>query len=418
MKFYQWRELAYKPYVTDGFKAPGGVYFYDAKQIDRFLGGIAKSYAEKLRAEIKAAEAELPAVYPFLHVVKDIDNPGDTNVELRGDPKTLGEVAPRRFLQALCTDEPEPYKQGSGRAQLADAIVKHPLTARVIVNRVWQHHFGKGIVRTPSNFGRMGERPTHPELLDTLAARFIANGWSLKKLHRLILTSKAYQQSADYNPKAAKADSENRLLWRFRRQRMTGEVLRDTLLSVSGELSLQRGGESVMPPLPADVTTRGYWKDSTNPKESNRRSIYIFVKRNLRFPLFEAFDMPDTHEACARRQVTITPLQSLLLMNEATMLQTARTFAERVLRETENDPKAQIERAYQLAFQRSPDVDEHYRALRFLTKQAEIAEQRLQANEKIFVPQTLPQGVNKAQGAALIDFCHVLMNTNEFVYVE
>ncbi len=384
-----------------------------------------KSRWKELRKQLDSFRNLKPDPLPLGQGITDVGAEVPKTFLLAGGlmNKPLEEVQPG-FLSTITTESPQisaPNNESSGRrTALANwlASPQNPLTARVIVNRVWQGHFGRGIVGTPSDFGQTGERPTHPELLDWLTSEFIRNGWSLKKLHRLILTSKAYQQSADYNPKAAKADSENRLLWRFRRQRMTGEVLRDTLLSVSGELSLQRGGESVMPPLPADVTTRGYWKDSTNPKESNRRSIYIFVKRNLRFPLFEAFDMPDTHEACARRQVTITPLQSLLLMNEATMLQTARTFAERVLRETENDPKAQIERAYQLAFQRSPDVDEHYRALRFLTKQAEIAEQRLQANEKIFVPQTLPQGVNKAQGAALIDFCHVLMNTNEFVYVE
>lgn len=338
--------------------------------------------------------------------------------------KPLEELQPGT-LSAVATITPvvpiKPSTESSGRrAALAQWLTspQNPLTARVMVNRVWHYHFGRGIVATPSDFGQTGERPTHPELLDWLTSEFTRHGWSLKRLHRLILTSKTYQQSSDFRPLCYKTDSDNRLLWRFRRQRMSGEVLRDTLLSVSGELNLQRGGVSVMPPLPADVTTRGYWKDATDPKESNRRSIYVFVKRNMRFPLFEAFDMPDTHEACARRQVTITPLQSLLLMNEATLLSSAKAFAERVLREAGGDSTAQVDRAYQLAFQREPSTEERNHALAFLTRQAEITGERLARNEKTFTPQSLPQGVSKAQGAAFVDFCHVLMNANEFVYVE
>ena len=242
LKFYQWREIAHGPYNIDGFKAPAGVLYYGPKEIDRFLGGIAKSYVEKLRAEIKDLEDGLPPIYPFLHSVKDGPNPADVKVAIRGDNKTLGEVAPRRFLQVLCDGEPTPFREGSGRVQLAEAIASeaNPLTARVMVNRIWQYHFGKGIVRTPSNFGRMGERPTHPELLDYLAADFMAGGWSVKRLHRKILLSSTYGMAAASNPDS---DPDNKLLSHFDlKHRLDMETLRDSVLAVSGKLDRTIGG--------------------------------------------------------------------------------------------------------------------------------------------------------------------------------
>jgi hypothetical protein len=347
LKFYQWRELAYKPYVTDGFKAPGGVYFYDAKQLDRFLGGLAKNYVEKLRGEIKAAEAELPTIYPFLHAVKDTDKPADINVALRGDPKTPGEIAPRRFLQALCPDEPEPYKQGSGRAQLADAIVKHPLAARVIVNRVWQHHFGKGIVRTPSNFGRMGERPTHPELLDALAARFIANGWSLKKLHREILLSDAYGRATASN---AEADPDNKLLAHFPLlHRLDMEAIRDSVLQATGQLDTKTGGPS------------------TEISDTNkRRSIYLNVSRTRLDPAMALFDFPDANNTTDERAVTAGPLQGLYWLNSSFITAQAKALNERLAKEAEKDD-ARIEQAYKLLYSRPPDSAEKKLGLKYLS---------------------------------------------------
>jgi hypothetical protein len=234
LKFYQWREIANGPYNIDGFRAPAGVLWYGPKQIDRFLGGMAKAYVEKLRGEIADLEKDLPPIYPFFHTVKDAAKPADIRIALRGDTNTPGEVAPRRFLQVLCDGEPAQYREGSGRAQLAGAIAseKNPLTARVIVNRIWQFHFGRGIVRTPSNFGRMGERPTHPELLDYLAAEFLADGQSLKKLHRKILLSNTYAMGTASSPDA---DPDNKLLSHFdMKHRLEMETLRDSLLAVSG----------------------------------------------------------------------------------------------------------------------------------------------------------------------------------------
>ncbi len=339
LKFYQWRELAYKPYVTDGFKAPGGIYFYDAKQIDRFLGGFAKTYVEKLRAEIKAAEAELPGMYPFLHSVKDTDKPADTHVALRGDPKTPGEIAPRRFLQALCEDEPRPFLEGSGRAQLAEAIVNHPLTARVIVNRVWQYHFGKGIVRSASNFGRMGERPSHPELLEELTARFIEGGWSLKKLHREILLSDTYARAT---AASVDADPDNRLLAHFPLQhRLDMEVLRDSVLSVSGQLDSKVGGAS-----------------SSISDENQRRSLYLTVSRTRLDPAMALFDFPDANGSTDERAITAGPLQGLYWLNSAFITKQAEALDKRLKAEVPGDDAARLQRAYKLLYSRPPDAAE------------------------------------------------------------
>ncbi|MBI2688235.1 MAG: PSD1 domain-containing protein [Acidobacteria bacterium] len=348
LKFYQWRELAYKAYVTDGFRAPAGVYFYDAKQIDRFLGGIAKGYVDKLRAEIKAAEAELPPMYPFLHAVKDAAKPADIKVALRGDPKTPGEVAPRRFLQALCAGEPDSFTQGSGRAQLADAIIAHPLAARVIVNRVWQHHFGKGIVRTPSNFGRMGERPTHPELLDQLAARFVANGWSLKKLHREILLSNTYARATAPN---VDADPDNKLLGHFPLQhRLDMEALRDSVLQVTGQIDTKVGGPS-----------------SNFADDNTRRSLYLTVSRTRLDPSMALFDFPDANATTDERAVTAGPLQGLYWLNSEFIAKQARLLDERLAKEVGDTPSARIQRAYKLLYSRQPDAAEMRLGVEYLS---------------------------------------------------
>ncbi|MFN0105041.1 MAG: DUF1553 domain-containing protein [Bryobacteraceae bacterium] len=348
LKFYQWRELAYRPYVTDGFKAPAGVYFYDAKQLDRFLGGIAKDYVEKLRAEIKTAEATLPPMYPFLHSVKDAAKPADIKVALRGDPKTPGEVAPRRFLQALCPDEPALFDSGSGRAQLADAIVNHPLAARVIVNRVWQHHFGKGIVRTPSNFGRMGDRPTHPELLDRLAARFVANGWSLKKLHREILLTETYARASGPN---VEADPDNKLLAHFPLQhRLDMEAMRDSVLHVTGQLDPKIGGAS-----------------SNISDDNKRRSLYLTVSRTRLDPGMALFDFPDANGSTDERAITAGPLQGLFWLNSAFVTKQAKALDERLIKETGADQTARIQRAYKLLFARPPDSAEMKLGIEYLS---------------------------------------------------
>lgn len=341
LKFYQWREIANGPYNIDGFKAPAGVLFYGPKEIDRFLGGIAKSYAEKLRSEIKELEKDLPPLYPFVHALKDADKPADIKVAIRGDAKTPGEVAPRRFLQILCDGEPSPYQKGSGRAQLAQQIASenNPLTARVMVNRVWQYHFGQGLVRTPSNFGRMGERPTHPELLDYLASDFIANGWSIKKLHRKILLSGTYGQATSTSPEA---DPDNKLLSHFNLEhRLDMETLRDSVLAVSGQLDRTIAGVS-----------------SPIAKDNRRRSLYLTVSRTRLDPTMALFDFPDANTSVDKRTITAGPLQGLYWLNSEFVVAQAEALNQRIVKEAGDDAKKRIDRAYNLLYARAPDPAE------------------------------------------------------------
>jgi mono/diheme cytochrome c family protein len=362
LKFYQWREIANGPYNIDGFKAPAGVLHYGPKEIDRFLGGIAKAYVEKLRGEIKDLEKDLPPPYPFIHAVKDDAKPADVKVAIRGDNKTLGEVAPRGFLQVLCDGQPTPYKDGSGRAQLAEAIAsaQNPLTARVMVNRIWQHHFGKGIVRTPSNFGRMGERPTHPELLDYLAASFIANGWSVKKLHREILLSNAYGMATGTSPEA---DPDNKLLSHFNlKHRLDMEALRDSVLAVSGKLDKTIGGAS---------------KPISN--DNRRRSLYLTVSRTRLDPAMALFDFPDANTSIDERTVTAGPLQGLYWLNSDFVAAQAKALDERLLKEAGADAASRVRRAYEILYARPPDSTEAKLGIEYVSAGEKAWPQYLQA---------------------------------------
>jgi uncharacterized protein DUF1553/uncharacterized protein DUF1549 len=288
---------------------------------------------------------------------------------------------------------------------------ENPLTARVMVNRIWHYHFGHGIAGTPSDFGTMGERPTHPELLDWLTAEFIRGGWSVKRMHRLIVTSAVYRQASDFREEAAKTDPSNRLLWAFPRQRLESEVIRDSSLAVSGLLNLKTGGPSVFPDLPEGMASpRGGWKLSS-PEDRNRRSVYIFVKRNARYPMMEAFDMPDTHESCSRREVTTTAPQALTMLNDKVVLEWARSFAARAL--ADRDP---VDRAFRLAYSRPPDGWEKDTVQTFFYKQKAVVAERAAKGEKLALPPAVPEGVDPAYAAAFVDFCQMLINSNEFVY--
>jgi hypothetical protein len=294
-----------------------------------------------------------------------------------------------------------------------------PLTARVMMNRLWQQHFGRGIVTTPGDFGVQGEPPTHPELLDWLACEFVARGWSLKTMHRLLVTSATYRQANRTHAAASRSDPENRLLWRANRHRLEGEALRDALLSVSGSLNPKAGGASVFPELPPELAVpRGGWPVSSDATERNRRSVYVFVKRNLRYPLFSAFDAPDSNETCSRRFVTTTAPQALMLFNSKFVLDQARAFAGRVLREAGSQPEEMIDHAYRIALGRTPADDERESLLGFLTKQTETLRTRLGSAKPPPLPAGAPADVDPAQAAAVVDLCHVILNLNEFLYVD
>ncbi len=295
---------------------------------------------------------------------------------------------------------------------------QNPLTTRVIVNRVWNWHFGRGISNTPSDFGVMGERPANKELLDYLTATFIENGWSLKKLHKMILMSNTYQESSEFQKASSENDPDNKYLWRWNRHRLEGESIRDSMLYTAGILNLKMHGPGVFPPMPEGVSTRGGWKKNEDPEEAVRRSVYVFVRRNTRYPMFQAFDMPDTNETCSRRTATVTPTQSLELLNNDLVFEWAKDFAGRVLNDSGLSTEAEIDRAYKFAYGRQPSAGELKAVETFLNRQTPILEARAEKNEKLAVPAKLAAGISPVKAAAFVDFCHMLFDSNEFLYID
>ena len=320
----------------------------------------------------------------------------------RGDFRATGEKVDAGFPVAIAGEQAVPASRaGDGvlgkRAALAEWLTdpKHPLTARVIVNRVWQWHFGRGIVGTPNDFGRQGDAPSHPELLDWLAADFVENGWSLKRLHRLIMTSEAYQRSSGPHEANAAIDAENRYLWRMNRRRIEAEVLRDSVLAVSGALNLDMGGRPVIPPLTEDemrgLWARDQWPVSLDREQQNRRSVYLYVKRSFPLPMFTTFDTPDSSVSCARRDVTTAPPQSLAMLNSDFMIEQAGTFAAR-LAEEGSSPAEWVRAAWRRALGREP------------------SEQEIAKASSVLNGEEGPQALRRL---ALLVF-----NLNEFVYVD
>ena len=234
----------------------------------------------------------------------------------------------------------------------------HPLTARVMVNRIWAWHFGRGIVATPNDFGRMGQPPTHPELLDWLATEFVARGWKIKEMHRLIMLSRTYRQRSDFfSEEHGRIDPDNRFLWRMNRRRLEAESLWDAVHAVAGTLNLKMGGRPVMPPLAAEeLTDKAFWVTNADPQEHTRRGLYILVRRNFRFPLFDIFDAPVNAVSCAGRDVSTVAPQALWLMNNKTAFGQSQAFAARLVREAGNKPESWIDRGWRLALGRQPDV--------------------------------------------------------------
>ncbi len=397
---------------------------FDSETVGKSLKGEQKKKWEALKAELGKFSNLRPPDLPIGTGIADISAQAPPSHILAGGvydaPKE--EVQPG-FLSVL---DPNPAKiapprgiQSTGRrTALANWLAdpRNPLTSRVMVNRIWHYHFGRGIVATPSDFGLMGEEPTHPKLLGWLATEFTRRGWSLKYMHRLIMTSNTYQQASAYRSDAAHVDPQNRLFWRYPRQRLEAEVIRDSALAVAGLLNMKAGGPSVFPELPSGMEGGGRWKVSEDPAERNRRSIYIFVRRNTRYPLLDVFDMPDTHESCARRNVTTIAPQALTMLNSKLTLEWAQAFAGRVLGSAGEDPKAQVETAYRLAYSRRPSASEEAIALAFFQRQRAIIAERASAGEKLAEPPSLPEKADPVEAAALVDFCHMLMNSNEFVY--
>jgi mono/diheme cytochrome c family protein len=407
----------------------------DRETIVAGLSGEPKKRWEALKADLAPFEDLHPGELPVGSAVADAGREAPkTHLLSGGAHNAPAEEVEPGFYSVLGAgppriDPPAGLASSGRRAALARWLADpaNPLTARVMVNRVWQHHFGRGIVGTPSDFGAMGDPPTHPDLLDWLAAEFVRSGWSLKRLHRLIMASSAYRQASAHRPEAARIDPGDRLWWRFPRRRLEAEAIRDAALSAAGILDLTVGGPSVFPELPEAVDGYGKWRASKDPAARNRRSVYIFVRRNSRYPMLEAFDFPDTHESCARRHATITAPQALTLLNGKLALEWAQAFAGRLLAEAGPSPPASpggsspaalermIERAYRIAFSRPPAADEVATALAFLDRQRAIIAERAAAGEEVLLPAGAREGIDRAQAAALVDFCHMVLNSNEFI---
>ncbi len=387
------------------------------KEAEQRLAQATDAEAKKgLEAELKEAREAAPPFDYALAVAENGTKPKATHVLARGDafnPKA--EVAPASpavlgLPVPTFANRSTDARTTGRRRVLADWIAspQNPLTARVMVNRIWQKHFGVGIVPTPDDIGQTGERPTNQPMLDYLASEFVASGWSVKQMHRLIMTSRAYRMSSHAdNRKALAADEANTLLWRQNLRRVEAEVVRDTMLASSGTLNPKRGGPSVFPTLPKEVhgtqdSSGKGWADSPA-EEQNRRSVYLVVKRALKVPLLECLDFANSASPVGVRPNTTTAPQALMLLNDSFVQTQAAALAARITREGGERTEKQIERAFQLVLQRAPTKAELKASLSLLSDQ----------RQRAAVEET-----SDLSRVALNSFCRGLLNLNEMIYVD
>jgi len=363
------------------------------------------------RAELAAREAAIPVIPEAMAVEETA--PANLKIHLRGSHLTLGREVPREFPRILRVSAPSPpidLDRESGRLQLARWLThpEHPLTARVMVNRIWQGHFGQGLVRSPDNFGLLGQRPTHPELLDHLALEFRRTSddpraWSLKALHRLIVASDAYRMSSQYDATAARIDPENERMWRYSRRRMEVEVLRDSLLALSEELDERHGGSLLPTPNRAYVTSTA----NVNPAiyDSPRRSIYLPVVRSALYEVFTAFDFADPSTLVGQRDQTTVAPQALYMMNSRFVLERMRALADQLLRFRELDDAARVQILYETAYGRLARDPEVQRALDYLD----------QWRTETLEPE---ESTDARERRAWTSLCRAVVSANEFLTVE
>jgi hypothetical protein len=392
-----------------GMKGP----FKVPKDVEAFFPAEVVRQLTSLRDELNSRELAIPK-YPETMAVADA-KPENLKIHLRGSHLTLGREVSRHWPRVLKRrDEPNDLMDGSGRLQLARwlANADHPLTSRVMVNRLWQWHFGQGLVRSPDNFGRLGERPSHPALLDWLADEFSGRrsafrdnprSWSLKAVHRLLISSSVYRQSTQPNATAALIDPENRLLWRFHRQRMDAEVLRDSLLSLGGRLDETPGGTLLPTANRAYVTSTA----NVNPEiyNSSRRSIYLPVVRSALFEVFTAFDFADPSTLMGQRDQTTVAPQALFLMNSGFVLDQVRNLAKRLLDQTDLDQPGRIRYLYQLCYCRNPSEAEVDRAIGYLDR------------VRLALMELEPAAVD-IDARIWTSLCRAVLSANEFLYTE
>jgi cytochrome c553 len=354
---------------------------------------------QKLQARAHDIEATLPKPRRAMAMM---DGTGmNEHVFIRGSHKNLGPEAPRQLLEAIGGPNQPAPAQGSGRLDLARRMISegNPLLPRVMANRLWQHHFGEGIVASPDNFGVLGEAPTHPELLDFLATEFVRQGWSLKKMHRLMVLSSTYQQASRSDAKADLADPQNKLLHRMPVRRLEAECVRDAILAVSGRLDERMYGQPVPPHLTEFMQGRGRPAASGPLDGDGRRSLYLGVRRNFLNPIFLAFDYPIPFTTMGRRSVSNVPAQALTLMNNPFVVEQANRWARRELARTDQTSEEHVTSLYVMAVARPPTAKELDDTVRFLEEQ-----------EKEY---------GKADDArAWADLCHVLINVKEFIFVN
>ena len=432
----------------------------------------------KLKGQQLKLEDDLPPPLPAAWALAEDDKPKPTFVLKRGDWQRKQSEISAGYVRVVTKADPA----AKSRLDLAKWVTNpaHPLTARVIVNRLWQHHFGRGLVATPNDFGTRGEKPTHPELLDWLAAELVqpdrkkgarsstsplegevgetkssregggsnnpppattsgrddlplkgggvqqAKPWSLKRLHKLMVLSATYRQISDTRPSAAaaKLDPENKLLWRMNRRRLEGEAVRDAMLAAAGTLNRQTGGASVKVPLEPEVYDLlftedepvGLWRVTPDPAQHTRRSLYLFAKRNVRQPLLEAFDQPDTLGSCAVRGVSTFAPQALILMNGPLAQEHSRRMAARLMA-TGTTPDEWITAAYRRALGRPPTADEAKTLAKFLDEQTKLIRANVAAGKPVGDTPGLADTADPVAARALADLCLAVFNLNEFVYV-
>ncbi len=351
----------------------------------RVQGRDVRDQLTNLQKQVDEFQVNSPAAPPRAMVMKDLPQPHEPHIFVRGNPGRAGAKVPRQFLGVLSPADRKPFTHGSGRLELAEAIVSrdNPLTARVLANRVWLHHFGAGLVRTPSDFGTRSDPPTHPALLDWLAATFMDQGWSIKKLHRAIMLSSTYQQASNDRPECAAVDPENRLLWRQNRQRLEFEAIRDAYLATAGKLDPAVGGR------PVDL-----WKAPFSP----RRAVYGYIDRQDLPGVFRVFDFANPDVSNDQRPKTTVPQQALFAMNSPFVLEQVRQLMARPEIAGEGDPAKRVQSLYRLALARAAEPEELELALKFIQAP------------------TAGQGASKL--SAWQQYAQVLLSTNEFVFVD
>jgi hypothetical protein len=356
--------------------------------------------------QANALDAQIPE--PTLAPAQAEGTGTNERVHIRGNHKTLGDVVPRRFLTVLGGSEPSASGSGSGRADLARRMldpVTNPLLPRVLVNRLWQHHFGEGIVRSSDDFGAMGQKPSHPELLDWLASKLVESGWSIKAMHRLILTSSTYRMSSLPDSRAEQLDPGNVLLHRMNVRRLEAESIRDALLTVSGQLKPTMYGPGAPVHLTSYMEGRGRPALSGPLDGDGRRSVYLNVRRNFLNPMFLAFDAPAPFSTMGRRNVSNLPAQALTLMNDPLVIHEARLWAKRVMEEPAKSTKERLINLYLTAFCHRPDEREARASLEFLAAHDKKSNSIATHNPE------------PSQGA-WADLCHVLINMKEFIFID